>query len=265
MKKAVLILLAVLLLAGCAAKVDLMPHASPETSALGLYVYDGDTIRRGFLFDSTEVSAVLRDFRQAKAEPVEVDVTTLQPPFYGLEMGTGGETVGSVHGLWADGCFLTDRGEAYRLSYDFEALLQKHDWENWDSFSDLQVMPCASLVAKTDSGWNKSFLSEAEPMTAPEGITMELVSRSDDAIVARFSNNSGEEWTYGLSYRVQVCLDGSWYNVPAEQEYAIISIAMMLPDGKTQEESYNLSFYGQLPSGHYRLAAENLSAEFDIP
>ena len=264
MKKVVWVLLLALLFTGCTAKVDLMPHASPETSALALYVYDGEVVRRGFLFEQSEAARVIRDFRQARAVPADVDVTALKPPFYGLEMGTGGAVVGSVHGLWADGYFLTDDGNAYKLNYDFEALLEKENWESWDTFSDLQVMPCASFAAKTESGWNKSFLSEAEPMAAPEGISMELVNHTDDTIVARFVNNSGREWMYGLSYRVQVCLDGTWYNVPAEQEYAIVSLAVVLPDGKSQEEAYNLSFYGSLPAGTYRLAAENMAAVFEV-
>jgi len=263
MKKILVALAALLLLTGCAAKVDLMSHASPETSALSLYVYDGETVQGGYLFDESRAK-VIREFREAKAKPAEVDVTTLQPPYYGLEMGTGGETVGSVHGLWADGYFITDSGEAYRLEYDFEKLLKKENWENWRNFSDLTVMPCASHMAKTEAGWNRRFLSEAESLEAPEGITMELLSYSPDAVVAQFTNHSGREWVYGLSYRVQVQLEGQWYHVPSEQEYAIIDIAMVLPNGESCKESYNLKFYGDLPAGNYRLAAEGLAAEFTV-
>ena len=82
MKRMIALLALLFCFTGCGRKVDLMPNASPGTSALCLTVYDGETITRQHLFETEKIrEKALRDFRNAKAEPVEVDVTTLQPPY----------------------------------------------------------------------------------------------------------------------------------------------------------------------------------------
>ena len=88
MKKLFCMLFLLLFLSGCGSAVDLMPGVSPENSALSLFIYDGETITRQHLFESEQVrEQAMEDFRKAKAEPVQIDRTTLTPPFYGLEMG----------------------------------------------------------------------------------------------------------------------------------------------------------------------------------
>ena len=256
------LILLTLPLAACGAKVDLMPGASPETSALALYVYDGETITRQFLFDTEAEKTVLQDFHNAKASPMDLDVTALEPPFYGLEIG--GTDGFEVHGLWSGGYFILDDGTAYKFDYDFPSLLERCDWREPDRFSSLSVMPCASHVAKTEAGWNSKFLTPAGDLgEAVPGVSMEIAERSDDSILVRYTNNSGGEWEYGLYYGLQVQLDGQWYEVPAEEPVAVPDIAMVIPDGMSIEESYRLVPYGDLPAGTYRLAAEHMAVEFE--
>lgn len=261
-KKVCLLALLVLLLTACAARMNLMPEGSPDTSALSLYVYDGDTVTCRLLFDTNAEKAILKDFQNAKAAPADLDVTALTPPFYGLEIG--GADGRSVYGLWSDGYFLTGSGSAYKFDYDFETLLERYDWDEPDTYQSLTVMPCASHVAKTEDGWNPSFLTPSSSLKQPEGISMELVSLEDGKIRVRFANQSGQEWTYGYYYSLQVLLDGAWYQVPPQEEYGVIDLACILPDGESREETYNLSFFGQLPPGTYRLVAEQLTAEFTV-
>ena len=146
MKKLLCIAL-ILLLAGCTLKhsstVDLMPHADPQTSALTLYIYDGETITRQHLFETDQYRAdVMEDFHQAQAQETAVDVTTLRPPFYGIEMGAG--DYGTAYGLWADGYFIARNGKVYAFDYDFETFSTAHPWTDADEFSNLAVMPCLS-------------------------------------------------------------------------------------------------------------------------
>ncbi len=261
-KKICLLALVALLLTACAARMNLMPNVTPDTSALALYVYDGDTVTRRFLFDSETEKTALKDFQNAKAAPVDLDVTALEPPFYGLEIsGADGR---SVYGLWSDGYFITNDGSAYKFDYDFEKLLERYDWTAPDTFRSLTVMPCASHVARTEAGWNSGFLTPSSSLEPPEGISMELVSLEDGKTCVRFVNQSGQEWTYGYSFGLQVLLDGVWYQVPPQEEFGVIDLASILPDGESSEETYNLGFFGQLPPGDYRLVAEQLTAEFTI-
>ena len=262
MKKLSVVFALLLLLTGCGKTVDLMPGANPESSALALYVYDGRTITRQFLFDTETEKEVLQSFRNVKDEPVEVDVVALEPPFYGLEIGA--EDGRMVCGLWSDGYFLMDNGGVYRLEYDFAALQKNRAWEEAEVFSSLTVMPCASRVAKTEAGWNPFFLTPSSRQEAPSGITMELAGQTAEAVTVRFTNRSGVEWGYGYAYRLQVRLDGAWYEIPAEREMAFPEILMLLPDGESAEQTCSLEPYGSLPAGVYRVVMENMTAEFTM-
>lgn len=266
MKRLFALFICFLFLTGCAGKsrIDLMPTASPETSALALYLYDGETITRQFLFETEQVrKEVLQDFREAKAEPAEVDVTTLQPPYYGLEVGS--TEIGSEHGLWADGYYIAGDGMTYKMDYDFEKLLADYPWSDLDEFQTLTVMPCASHMAKTEVGWNPRFLTNAIEPEQPKGVTAELVEQTADGLTVSLKNHSGEDWGYGYAFHVDVLLDEQWYNIPAEEEMAFVEVLMMVPDGVETEETYSLKPYGKLPAGTYRLVTDGgLWLEFEI-
>lgn len=264
--KRLICLLLILLLTGCAgtAKVDLMPTADPENSALALYIYNGETITRQFLFETSDARKnALADFRHAKAEPCEVDVTTLQPPYYGLEVGS--TDIGSEHGLWADGYFITDDGSAYKLDYDFEKLLKAYPWSHLDEFQTLTIMPCASRMAKTEAGWNVHFLTPAQEPMWPDQVGIELVEQDAEGITVRLVNNSEEDWGFGYAFHVDVLLDGQWYTIPAEQEMAFVEVLLMLPQNGDHKETYSLKPYGELPAGIYRLVTDGgLWVEFEV-
>ena len=263
MKKLLCIICLLLLLTGCGGRVDLMPNASPETSALGLYAYDGQTITRQHLFETEQIrEGVLKSFHEAKAEPAEIDVTALEPPFYGLEIGgTDGD---SVYGLWSGGYFIMGDGSVYKFDYDFEALREKYGFEEPDTFSSLAVMPCASYVAKSETGWNKAFLTEAAPVDAPEAVEAELLEQTEKSVRVRITNHGTEDWGYGYAYGVQVLLDGAWFEIPAEQERSFIEILLMIPQDASTEETYTLEPYGDLPAGTYRIVSHGLTIEFVV-
>lgn len=278
MKKWLIAAMTLLLLTGCGAvdqpgkivlpekqelvEVDLMPGASPETSALALFSYDGETVTREFLFDTAAVSEVLADFHSAKVRPVPMGTTAMKPPYYGLEIG--GEDGFSVCGLWSEGIFLTGSGDSYLFDYDFSAIQRDWSWELPDTFVDPALLPCAEYAARTEIGWRYDFLLPVKEQPTPEGIAVETVSVTDDEIVVRYTNRSGSEWSYGLSTQVQVLHDGMWYGVPMHRNYAFPSIAMVVLDGESREETFSLKPFGSLPAGTYRLVANSLVSEFTV-
>lgn len=282
MKKRIMVLTLLFLLTGCRAvepqpqtppapttvigeeqTVDLMPDASPETSALALYFYDGQTVRRSFLFDSRAEEVILKDFHNAKVLPVALNTTELKPPYYALEIG--GKDGFSVCGLWSDGYFLTDDGAAYAFGYDFPALRQAYVWENEDTFTDSAVLPCAYHAARTENGWNTGFLTAAQKPEGQKGISMKLVSVSAEQAVVRYVNQRFEAWSYGLSTELHVLSNGEWYRLPTQKDYGVSSIAMLVSAGQSREQDYSLAPYGQLPAGTYRLVSNGLSVEFVSP
>ncbi len=65
-----LALVLVLTLAGCGTGSGLFADASPETSALSLYSYDGETVTRRILYDTEQEKAVLKALNQVSADLV---------------------------------------------------------------------------------------------------------------------------------------------------------------------------------------------------
>jgi len=270
MKKLLCLLTLLLLLTGCGSImrsateiVDLMPGVSPENSALGLYIYDGETITRQHLFETEAGRAeAIEPFRTAKVKPAAVDMTTLRPPFYGLEMG--GSDGWSVYGLWSDGYFIMGDGTAYEFDYDFEAFRQRYAFGEPDEFQTLTVMPCASHVAKSENGWNKAFLTEAEDPKAMADVTARLTGQTSELITAEFLNERITEWYYDYGYSVQVLLNDVWYTIPPERLVPIIEALRILPAGGSSEEAFSLAPYGKLPAGLYRVFCNGLTVEFSI-
>ena len=70
---------------------------------------------------------------------------------------------------------------------------------------------------------------------------------------------------YGQSFRLEALVEDLWYSIPAEREMAFTAEGLVVPAGSSTEESYDLSAYGKLPAGTYRLVIENsLRMEFEI-
>ena len=278
MKKVLLLMLSLILLLGCAAcgkggdgpkkaasSNTLWEAASPETSVLTLYYYDGEAGWSGWTADRAEEEAILEDLSKVSAEPVK-DWSPAQVtwPLYGLAIGT--EDGNGIRALWSNGCLIMRDGSVYEFDYDFAALEQGTDWEHrWD-FSSIDYMPNSRSLAEYRLEWLPEYMTPAETPRAPEGVSMELKYAGPAKAVAELKNNSGEEWIYGEYFSLQVLLKGRWYQVPAlpDENWAFNDIAYSLPKGESREETYRFLMYGALPSGTYRLVVEGLSAEFEL-
>lgn len=255
-----------LALTGCGQKNTLMEGASPDTSALALYVYDGQTTTRGFMFDSDTEKALLKSLAAVPAKPAtdwSPELITL--PVYGLEIGAWDDP--TVRAAWSNGYWIAQDGTAYHFDYDFESLAADDSWESKDTWSTHSaiILPCARHLSQSANGWVKAMLSPATEITQ-RGISAQLVDQDGDTWTVALTNNSEEESWYGVSYYLDVLLDGVWYSIPTVPgDWAFIEVAMILPAGKTQNETYNLSMYGDLPAGQYRFVASDCAAfEFTI-
>ncbi len=243
----------------------LMNGASPSTSALALYVYDGDTADCYYLFSAQDINEVLAEL---DAVPVEEaadwsceDVNT---PIYGLEIG---DTEGwTIEAAWSDGYWVTKDGAAYSFKYDFESLLENYDWDFSNSFDFSSVLPCSWWLMTDGTVWCPAAMTRASEPAAPAGVEMVLESWSQDAVSIRFVNNTDGYWEFGEDFALHVLLDGEWYLVPSVPgNWGFNSIAYMLEPGAEYEKTYTLSYmYPDLPAGTYRLVAGGLSVEGTI-
>lgn len=242
----------------------LMQYAAPESSALMLYTYDGEEGNHYTIYDAATEKEIIADLAKVNVKQVDDwNHDKLTYPIYGLWIGTAGGM--SLEVAWSNGYWITMDGAVYTFDYDFEKLLDDYTWEDKRSFTSTTALPCARELLLSEEGWVTEMLTPAEEADAPENVSMVLTEQEGKLLTVELTNHGTEEWCYGTYFSVQALVDGVWYRVPTTPEnWGFNDIAMILPPGETREESYNLTMYGQLPAGTYRLLVEGMTAEFEI-
>lgn len=245
----------------------LMENASPQTSALEFFVYDGENSKLWYLFNNSQENEILKAISAVPAEKTEDWSPELfTAPAYGFEIG---DTDGwSLEAVWSNSYWITQDGEAYRFDYDFGTFLDKYDWSDERVFSAAVILPCAHIICRDGDNWYADRLSP--PYTyideaAPDYISAELVGQTEDKITVKYTNNGNTDWMYGLYYSLDVCLDGEWYSVPTiTGNWAFPAIGVILKPEQTKEEDCGLYMYGELPPGQYRVVANGCTVEFTV-
>lgn len=244
----------------------LMANASPQTSALRFFAYDGENSKAWYLFNTAQEKEILRAISAVPAEKTEDWSPELfTAPAYGFHIG---DTDGwELEAVWSNGYWITQDGDAYRFDYDFSALSDRYDWEDESVFSTV-VMPCAHIICRDGDKWYADRLSPPYAYVdedAPDYISAELVEQTEDTVTLKYTNNGSEDWLYGLHFSVDVCLDGEWYSVPTiTGNWTFYDIGLILKPEQSKEEVYDLSMYGELPHGQYRISANGCTVEFEI-
>ncbi len=258
--------LTALLLTACSGGNTLLEGASPESSALALYKYENGTVTSFWLYDTETEEQLLAALAEVDAKENDWTLTDLEKSVYGLGIGAG---EGFLTAAWSDGHWITSDGTVYDFDFDFAALETAYPWDDVESYAaeGLPVgFPALRAMSLTENGWNAAILAPSEALTPSEGITMELVSRTDTEITVEYGNRSGQEAGLGKYFAMQVQLDGVWYAIPPERELMFEDIAYVFPADGTFEMTYDISPYGTLPAGTYRLVSEDmgLAVEFEV-
>ena len=243
---------------------DFLANASPETSALALYQYDGTEVTREFLFDTKEVKKAVKELSKvAIKEAADWTPDKVTMPVYGVDIG--GKDGCTVFGVWSNGYWITEEGAAYEYDYDFGKLVHDYKWESPDSFTNVTVLPCARHLMLKDGKWYPQIMSPAPEKDAPVGIALTIAGQTTDMLTAEIENNSGNEWFFGEYFSLEVKVEENWYLVPpVPGNWAFHDIGLILSSKDSTEMEYHLRMYGELPAGEYRLVVEELTAEFTI-
>lgn len=109
-----------------------------------------------------------------------------------------------------------------------------------------------------------SLNGESNLSTLPLDMTMEAVSFVDGILTLEIDNHSGYTMTYGNDYVLQKWENGDWTDVVPEQEYAWNDIAHEIVDLTKATVTCDLTFFGELPEGRYKLIKSELEAEFEL-
>ncbi|MBO4449937.1 MAG: hypothetical protein J5777_05085 [Clostridiales bacterium] len=111
----------------------------------------------------------------------------------------------------------------------------------------------ASIVFRATE---EEMLIPVDDKTGPDYIK----ARMTDKGKVEITNEGTEEYTYGKCYQLEVMKNGKWCYARTIESYAWTELAYSLPAGETATEEYNLSHFGTLKPGEYRLAVCNLEA-----
>lgn len=84
-----------------------------------------------------------------------------------------------------------------------------------------------------------------------------------------YQNNTDRDVVYGKEPRLEIQIDGQWYEMNIKDDAAWESIGIVIISNTTSEEQVDLNmYYEDLPSGHYRFLKRIDSfyraAEFDL-
>ena len=244
---------------------ELMGNASAENSAFMFYTFDGETVLSKIVFQSVQHrQGIIDELLNAPAARVigwTLDDITL--PIYGIEMGT---TCGrGIRAAWSNGFWITQTGDVYRFDFDFEAFIERQQWSSPRDNMNFTWFPNAVNLTRDEEGWRNTLLTPAKELNPPEGIEMVFVSNTNESVTFSLTNNNDVYWLYGVHFRVDVLLNGVWYNIPTTPaNWGFIDIGLGLNTSQTETKTYSLDMYGELPSGTYRLVTYDMYVVFKI-
>ena len=238
---------------------NILAGASPDTSALQMYYFDGETVVVRTLYDSDTEKEVIKKINGIPLQAAEEDaLSQMEPPFYGFWIS--GQDGFDISVAASGGVWLKNDGAVYYGDTDLSVLWEQMEGKDEDTWNVLSFPKAGRL-----SAYHTIFLLKADEQTAevPEGLTLTVEDIGTSEITVRITNNSGEEFSYGEYFSIQKQIDGQWYTVPVRADnVGFQDIAHILPNGESASETYNLDIYGTLEPGTYRLVVETLSADF---
>ena len=278
----------------------LMDGASPATSALEFFYFDGDTLRSSLLFERELIEEILEKLDSVPASRAsDWSLEDITLPLYGFQIG--GQDGWGLYVAWSNGYWITGDGNAYTFDFDFE-VLNDYPWEHIRNFPSFSSFPNARFLTKDESGWNSILLTPAElasepmefvdldiilppprgdkdemfdeemtfldapeiPSTCIVDLSMTLVDSNRERVTVIISNDRSGEWMYGKHFSLHVLLNGEWFDVPPLPGWAVVDIGLIVPANGEVEHIYHLDMFGDLPSGRYRIMAYGLYVEFDL-
>ena len=257
-------LLPALLLTACGGGANtLFDTASPESSLMVLYVYDGAEMVCYYLSDNAAEHEIIEKLKSTSAKPADVTTDDVKFPAYGFDIGS---TDGwGLYMTWSNGYLYNRDGEVYEFDFDFDDLLTDYAFtEEW-SRPDGRALPCMWYLVQDENGWNADLMNPAAEPEAPDRITVEI-DYTGETIEATFRNDGTEPWGFGTYWSLQVNLGGVWYEVPTSpvSNWGFPDIGYELAAGGTWDETYHMEMYGDLPAGQYRFYAFGVTDEFTV-
>ena len=254
---------ALLALSGCGNKQDckLLENASPETSAMSFYYFDGEKTIVKWLYDQEKEKKIIDEINKLHTQSVDFDIANSTiDSCYGLEIVDK-----EGYEIWLtyiDGIWLLKNCATYKAEYDFKALYEsipETDTDSWDSGIG---MPNSAILGQNDV----RFYAKAQDLSNEKnGIVLSITSIEDGIVTVKVQNNTDNDFEYGEYYSLQKEVDGQWYTLPVKlSNFGFNDIGIILGAGESREEKCDISIYGGLQAGHYKLEKEGMATDFYV-
>lgn len=233
------------------------------------YFEDGREMRT-YIDKSSMISELLSVISANPAERVwDWSGEKVESPIFGISATDANGW--AFEGVWSNGYWINQYGEAYRL--DLDTVLLKKMMVQYDTKTISEDVPIAWLSCGTylcrdeNGGWIAERLSLPMllPQETPENVTAKIVENAGRSVTVQYTNKGEGEWMYGEGYSLEVLLDGEWYAVPEKPgNWGFTAVGIILPAGETRRETYNFYMYDDLSAGRYRVVTNGFALEFDF-
>ncbi|HBA49145.1 MAG TPA: hypothetical protein DCZ91_15380 [Lachnospiraceae bacterium] len=243
-------------------------NALPVNGEFTIFKNDGESRLSRSTYNKPMAEKILKDILEAGAEGAKraEDWTPdmAAGPIYSI-MVWGGEGW-LERAAWCNGYWFSPNGVPYKFDYDFEAVIDGYDWDEQGASSRAD----GRLVWEwfNREGWFPQTLwPRGEWPEPPEGLTAEAISMEDNILTVKITNSGEESWDYGMSFTLDMLLDGIWYGMlPIPRPWGFDDYWLWLGAGESVEREYGFTmYYGVLPEGKYRIIiAEKLPVEFTV-
>ena len=256
-----LCLMFTLALVGCGKRQDrkMLENASPETSAMAFYYFDGENTTVKWLYDVAQEQKIVANINKLMTKSVaNTRVADMKVPSYGIAIS---DKDGSEIWLtYSNGLWLLKDGSVYEADYDFKTLYDSVPDTDLDTMEGGINMLNSAILGQYDV----SYYEKVEDMTSTrDGVTLSVTSVKDNIVTVKIQNDSDQDFFYSQYFTLQKEIDGSWYKLPVRlSNYGFIDIGIVLEPHKNATEKCDLTMYGELDKGHYRIEKEQLVADF---
>jgi len=96
-------------------------------------------------------------------------------------------------------------------------------------------------------------------------LSMEALSYQEKILKINVINNTSESVFLGEDYAIQKKTPDGWVDVEPIEDFSWIDLACIVEPGKSQEFTCDLSYYGDLEEGDYRLVKNpEITLEFEV-
>ena len=114
------------------------------------------------------------------------------------------------------------------------------------------------------SEYSLKYLKRDDSSDESTKIGLSFVGKEGPVVTVKLENLTQDTIAYGTYFTLEREIDGIWYILPTLSNYAFLDIGIELPADASKEEKCNLTMYGELKPGHYRIEKEHAYSEFEI-